>query len=137
MGSDNQKYEVGYGKPPKKSQFQPGETGNAGGRPKGQKTLNKAVQQLCEELVSVTENGQIKQMTKIDIAVSALFAKASKGNVQAIKLLLGLKAEAETAADPTVGDGLSIEEKNVLLGEANWLALVQQAHQEAEDDKNE
>ena len=28
-----EKYEVGYGKPPKQSQFQPGQSGNPNGRP--------------------------------------------------------------------------------------------------------
>ena len=36
-------YEVGYGKPPKDSQFKKGESGNKRGRPKGVKNLKTEV----------------------------------------------------------------------------------------------
>jgi hypothetical protein len=34
-------YDVGYGKPPAKGQFKPGQSGNPGGRRKGQPTPKK------------------------------------------------------------------------------------------------
>ena len=35
MSSDDEDYEVGYGKPPKDSRFKLGQSGNPNGRPKG------------------------------------------------------------------------------------------------------
>jgi len=33
-------YPVGYGRPPKSNQFQPGQSGNLGGRPRGRPALD-------------------------------------------------------------------------------------------------
>lgn len=137
MSSKDQEYQVGYGKPPKQSQFQPGRSGNPGGRPKGQKTLHNIIQQLCEETVSVLENGKKKQMTKFQVAAASLFNKASKGNVQAIKLLLALKSEADHSAHISPGADLSHEDQEVLLSEIDWLAMTQQAHMEVDDDNSD
>ena len=36
-------YEVGYGKPPKHTQFKPGQSGNRKGRPRGQRNFRTVV----------------------------------------------------------------------------------------------
>lgn len=126
--------EVGYGKPPKHSQFKPGQSGNPGGRPKGRKSVHKIVQAVCEEMVTVTENGKKKQMSKLEVAAASLFSKASKGDVNAIKLLLSLKAEADTLSDANLDLALSPEDSEALLSEINWLAFVQKEQTEVTDD---
>lgn len=130
---DEDQYEVGYGKPPKKDQFKPGQSGNPGGRPKGRKSVHSIVQAVCEELVLVTENGQKKSMSKLEVATASLFSKASKGDVNAIKLLLSLKAEADVMSDAGCQNGLGPEDSEALLAEIDWLAFVQKEHAEAED----
>ena len=134
---NNNDYQVGFGKPPKHSQFKPGQSGNPGGRPKAKKSVHQIMQEFCEELVTVNENGQKKTMTKIQVAMASLFSKASKGDVHAIKLFLTLKAEADSYSDAAASAGLSLEESEALLGEMNWLAFVQEAHAEGEEDGTE
>jgi len=135
MNDDNEEdYEVGYGKPPKHGQFKPGHSGNPGGRPKGRKSVHKVVQAVCEEVVTVNDNGNPKKMSKLEVATASLFAKASKGDVNAIKLLLSLKAEADALTDASAELVMSPEDSEVLIAEADWLAFVQNAHAEAEDD---
>ena len=133
----NDSYENGYCKPPKHSQFKLGQSGNPGGRPKGKKSVHKVVQAICEELVTVTENGQKKTMTKLEVATASLFSKTSKGDVNAIKLFLSLKSDADQRSDASAGTGLSPEDSEVLLEEIDWLAFVQKAHAEVEDDGTE
>ena len=51
--------EVGYGKPPVHSQFQPGKSGNPKGRPTSTKNLKTDLAQELAERVQVTENGRL------------------------------------------------------------------------------
>jgi len=52
--SDEDDYEVGYKKPPKQHQFQPGQSGNPKGRPKGTKNLATDLAEELAETITVT-----------------------------------------------------------------------------------
>ena len=81
-------YEVGYGKPPTHTQFQPGRSGNRKGRPKGPKDLPSALSKALNDCVIVTENGIRKSITKLEAAIKQLVNKAAGGDARAIKLLM-------------------------------------------------
>ena len=51
---DGGDYEVGYGKPPRHSQFVKGQSGNPRGRPAGAKNLKTLLNKALNELVIVT-----------------------------------------------------------------------------------
>lgn len=79
-------YEVGYGKPPRHSQFVPGQSGNKGRR-KRPETQAEIVARIRDELVTV--NG--RAMTKFELAVHATVNQTIKGGkVRDLKLLFEL-----------------------------------------------
>lgn len=73
-------YAVGYGKPPLNSQFKPGQSGNAKGRPRGQKNLKTLIKQAMISQISVREGSNDRRVTKIEGVVLRQIENALKGN---------------------------------------------------------
>ncbi len=97
-------YKVGFGKPPKDTQFKKGQSGNPNGRPKKVKNIAHDIREELEEFVQITEGGQTKVVTKQRALIKSLLAKASQGNVRAAQTLLGLKTEVDHADDTQSND---------------------------------
>lgn len=96
-------YEVGYGKPPRKNQFQPGRSGNPKGRPKGAKGLKAELREELNEWVTVTADGTSKRIRKRRLILKALAAKAAKGNVAAADRIIALIIQIEGLEDERPG----------------------------------
>jgi hypothetical protein len=114
--------EVGYGKPPKHTQFKPGRSGNPNGRPKGTKNLKTDLIEELSERVAITENGRPLKVSKQRLMVKALTAKAVKGDTKAASILIGLLAQT-MGLDPQDGAKVDLSaEDNAIL--AAWIARV-------------
>ena len=87
--------EIGYGRPPKQTQFQKGVSGNPRGRPKGAKNLTTVVNEVLQEKVVITVNGQRKKVTKIKAALMQMANKAASGDLLAMRQLTPLAGAAE------------------------------------------
>jgi len=83
-------YEIGYKKPPKRGQFQKGQSGNPKGRPKGSKNLKTDLQEELREKVLVTEGGRKKAVSKQRAMVKSMTSRALKGDNRAIAILSDL-----------------------------------------------
>src|SRR5947207_10144490 len=77
---DNGSYEVGFGKPPRSTQFKPGESGNPAGRPRGAKNFATALEGELRAPVIVTENGRRKRISKGQVIAKHIVNKAASGD---------------------------------------------------------
>ncbi len=98
-------YEIGYKKPPKQAQFQPGQSGNPKGRPKGSKNLATDLQEELGQKVVITEANKKQTVTKQRAMLKTMFAKALKGDARSatvlINLILGLHQVNDDQANDT------------------------------------
>ena len=90
-------YDVGYGKPPKATQFQPGQSGNPKGRPKGVQNLATDLEEELSQKILVSENGKQTKTTKQRAMLKRLFAKALEGDARSAGILLNLIIGVEQA----------------------------------------
>ncbi len=96
-------YRVGYGRPPKKTQFEKGHSGNPSGRPKGSRSLAAILRQAGNERVTVTSSGQTKTLSKLEAIAIQMANKAAAGDPKAIHTFLywmTKTSDAEAALDP-------------------------------------
>ena len=88
-------YKTGYGKPPKDKQFEPGKSGNPGGRPKHKPDrLGEVVQEVMDAPMQYCENGRTKTATTREVELKLLVKRAVKGDVSAAELLLKKRRHA-------------------------------------------
>lgn len=126
-------YPVGYGRPPKHTQFKPGQSGNPKGRPKGIRNLNTDLEEELSLKILVTEGGQQQQTTKQRAMLKSLFAKALNGDVRAsgvlINLILGLE-QTRIAAQSTE----AMAEEDLAILEAFKQKILSQASLQRRND---
>ena len=104
-----QDYEVGFGKPPKETQFKPGQSGNPDGRPKGSRNLATDLREELDEEIVVTERGTSLTLTKRRALIKTLMMKGLKGEIRAAEGLVRL-ALALDEADAARGGGELLNE---------------------------
>jgi hypothetical protein len=80
-------YEIGYGKPPKHTQYAKGQSGNRNGRPKGSFNLVARFMKVMNERIKVTKNGRPCSISKFDATITQMVNKAASGDMRAIREL--------------------------------------------------
>jgi hypothetical protein len=79
---------VGYGRPPKHSQFAPGRSGNPKGRPrkiKGENAITELFDEICGK---ATVRGQTRALSGLEAMFRGLLQKGVGGNVKAAEAIL-------------------------------------------------
>lgn len=78
--SDNVKYDVGYGRPPKQTQFRKGQSGNPKGRPKGAKAFNTIVRETMTAKLRIRTAQGRKNVTHVQALMMQAIESALKGS---------------------------------------------------------
>jgi len=81
---------VGYGRPPRASQFKPGKSGNPKGRPKGSKSVRTLVEDVANLKVNVREGGRDRKVNVMQAGLLRLAEKVIDGDSKAFATLWAL-----------------------------------------------
>lgn len=108
---------VGYKRPPKKHQFQPGRSGNPRGRPKGTKGLRQILEGEFSQRMRIMEGDKPLRVSKLQLIVKRELEKAMAGNQRAIEHVISLNIqmfglgadEPRQEEELTLGEQLYIE----------------------------
>ncbi len=86
--NDQPQYEIGYKKPPRRTQFKRGVSGNSTGRPKGARNFATVIEQELGARIEVTENGKRKRISKREAIAKQTVNRAAAGDHKATATLL-------------------------------------------------
>ena len=113
---DEGDHEVGYGKPPRHSQFAKGQSGNPRGRPPGAKNLKTLLSKALNELVIVTENGGHRKISKREAIITQLVNRSAKADLRAVQILLAMLRDIEghAAAGPADADVFTEADEQII-----------------------
>ena len=81
-------YEVGYGRPPRSTQFQKGISGNPKGRPRKALDFDHALLRESKASITLNENGSRRRISKHEAVIKQLLHKAINGNIPAARTYL-------------------------------------------------
>jgi Family of unknown function (DUF5681) len=99
-GSDMTDYEIGYGKPPRHSQFKKGVCANPSGRPR---RLNAELGDLVRGFLSAEaqyrEKGRTRKTSRLELTIKRHIAAALNGDVGSAAMLLKMRAHAVRRGD--------------------------------------
>lgn len=108
---------VGYKRPPRKHQFQPGRSGNPKGRPRGAKGLRQILEGEFSQRMRIMEGDKPLKVSKLQLIVKRELEKAMAGNQRAIEHVISLNIqmfglgtdEPKEDEELTIGEQLYIE----------------------------
>jgi hypothetical protein len=119
-------YNVGYAKPPTKSMFQKGKSGNPSGRPKGSKnSLSEALQPVFDRTVTMTIDGKTKKIPLIQAMGMKVLGLGMNGDPAFMKMAFGLYQTCHLSNDnqvETTGSSFELTpEEQAAISKSNLL----------------
>jgi Family of unknown function (DUF5681) len=122
---DSNSYEVGYRKPPKHTQFRPGQSGNPAGRRKGVRNLATDVKRTLRIPVKVKENGRSRKISTQEGVLMRLREKALQGDARALDRVVELAQRFNNdAGEIGLAQPLCADDQAILAAYAAELAAA-------------
>jgi hypothetical protein len=132
-----QTYTVGYGRPPKATQFQSGRSGNPKGRPKGSRSVLAKLREVYTDKVSINDGQKRRRVSRIEALLLKQWQRGVQGNERATQAAIK-NAEAfgvlYEAAPETLPDKDNLTDKT--LGRLSEGALMELLEIANEDEAN-
>jgi len=98
----DKEYAVGYKRPPRHSQFQPGKSGNPNGRPKKSESIVDVLQKELNSLVPILKDGKRRRISMLRAIIKQHLNKAAAGDGRAAATVFS----ALKSYKPNSGDNL-------------------------------
>jgi hypothetical protein len=89
-------FRVGYGRPPKEHRFQPGQSGNQKGRPKGSKNTDTLLREILDRKIEVRTGRNARKISVREAILTRFAESALKGDTKSAAFLLQRYDMAET-----------------------------------------
>jgi hypothetical protein len=86
-------YKVGKGRPPQWTRWEPGQSGNPKGRPKGAKNLMTIFNDALNQTFEIQDRGKTQKITAREGIVRTVVLSALKGNIKATALVFAKEPE--------------------------------------------
>jgi hypothetical protein len=94
-------YEIGFGRPPKRTQWKKGESGNGHRKARRAATTAEIIDKMLLAPIEITENGVPRQVTTLEAILLQLWQKELDGNRRALAIRLKYEELDQTIAEPT------------------------------------
>jgi len=108
-------YDIGYRRPPTKTRFPKGKSGNPKGRPKGARNMKTDLEEELQELIPISERGHKKQLSKQRVLIKTLMAKAIGGDARALATLLNFALKIiDPTAQPLGATEISPDDQRII-----------------------
>ena len=121
---DDTEYSVGFMKPPRHTQFKPGQSGNPHGRPKKTDTVADVLRKELNSRITVVKDGKRRRLPMLRAIIKQNLNLAAKGDSKAFgNLLKALKAHR-----PDGGDNLNVLAQEFRAIHAQHEASDQERH---------